>query len=208
MAYEMTGEFLEACDCYVMCPCWFDDAPDEAHCTGLVAWYVDRGAIQDVDVSGLVVVSISHHEGNRRKSKARVALFLDDRADDDQARVLEEAFSGRLGGPLSDLAKLADEVDRVERARITFTSDGATTKLKVGRAVTTSMKLLTGSTDRVMTVADSALATLLGSPAQVGKSSRFHLDLSDDEFDMDKKDGRSANRGRFSYASGRRSATR
>lgn len=205
MAYDLAGEFLEACDCYVMCPCWFDDDPDEAHCTGLVAWYVDRGTIQNVDVSGLVVVSVSHHGGNRRKGKARVALFVDDRATEDQARVLEEAFTGTLGGPLADLANLTDEVDRVERAKMTFTSDGATTRLKVGKSITTSMKLLTGSTDRVMTVADTMLATLLGSPAQVGRSTQYRLDLSDDAFDMDKRDGRSANRGRFAYVSGRRS---
>ena len=208
MAYELTGEFLEACDCYVMCPCWFDDDPDEAHCTGLIAWYVDRGTVEGVDVGGLVVVSVSHHGGNRRKTKARVALFVDDRADDEQARVLEEAFTGQLGGPLGDLAGLTDEVDRVERARMTFTYDGETTKLKVGKSITTSMKVLTGSTDRVMTVADSMLATLLGSPAQVGRSTQYRLDLSDDDFDMDRRDGRSANRGRFAYNSRSRSRSR
>ncbi|WP_396415809.1 DUF1326 domain-containing protein [Kocuria sp.] len=38
MDYTLTGEFLEACDCTVICPCWVDDDPTEGHCTGFVLW--------------------------------------------------------------------------------------------------------------------------------------------------------------------------
>jgi hypothetical protein len=38
MPYRMNGRFFEACDCYVPCPCWFDDTPDEDECSGLIAW--------------------------------------------------------------------------------------------------------------------------------------------------------------------------
>jgi hypothetical protein len=198
MAYEMRGQFLEACDCNVMCPCWFEQDPDENECTGIVAWYVEQGQIDGVDVSGLTTVSVSHHGGHRRGAKARVALFLDEGASDEQQRVLTDAFTGKLGGPLGELAEMTDEVATAERAPISFTSDGRTTKVSVGRAVNATMKLLTGSTGRVITVADAALGTVLGTPAEVGKSSRYRLNLGGKEFDRN-LEARSANRGRFNY---------
>ena len=36
--YRLVGRFLEACDCYAICPCWIDELPDEDRCTGLYVW--------------------------------------------------------------------------------------------------------------------------------------------------------------------------
>jgi hypothetical protein len=202
VAYELRGQFLEACDCSVMCPCWFEEDPDENECTGIVAWYLEKGNIDRVDVSGLMTVSVSHHGGHRRGGRARVALFIDERADDKQEKVLVKAFTGKLGGPLRELAQLTDEVTEVERAKIKFTSDGRSTKLAVGSKVSANMKVLTGETDRVIEVVDSAMAELLGTPAEVGKSSRYRLQLGHHQLDLDVRE-RSANRGRFAYRSGR-----
>ena len=198
MAYELRGQFLEACDCSVMCPCWFEEEPEDDECTGLIAWHVDAGEVDGVDVSGLTTVSVSHHGGHRNGGHAHVALYVDERADDHQQAALAEAFTGDAGGPLSELAELAEAVEGVTPAKISFTSDGRQTKLSVGRAVKTAMKPLVGATDRVITVADSALADVIGSPAEVGKSSQFKLDVGIDEFDRDLT-GYSANRGRFAY---------
>src|SRR5207248_983997 len=173
------------CDCYVVCPCWFEQNPDENKCTGVVAWYVEQGQIDNVDVSGLVTVSVSHHSGHRAKSKQRVALFIDSRATDAQQRVLEKAFTGKAGGPLGELAQMTDKVSAVERADISFTSDGKETKLSVGRPVTTGLEPIVGETDRFTTVGDGALAVLLGTPAEAGKSNRFRLALGDAKLKID-----------------------
>jgi hypothetical protein len=185
-----------------MCPCWFDEDPDENECTGVVAWYVEQGRIDRIDVSGLMTVSVSHHGGHRRKGRARVALFVDERADDKQQNALVNAFTGKLGGPLRDLAQLTDKVTEVERAKIDFTSDGRSTKLKIGRKLATNMDLLVGETSRVIGVVDSAMAELLGTPAEVGKSTVYRVALGHDQLDLDVR-GRSANRGRFVYRTGR-----
>jgi hypothetical protein len=205
VAYELRGQFLESCDCFVVCPCWFEQNPDENKCTGVVAWYVEQGEIDNVDVSGLVAVSVSHHSGHRAKSKQRVALFIDSRADDDQQRVLERAFTGKAGGPLGELAQMTDKVSAVELADISFTSDGGDTKLTIGRQVTTGMEPVIGETERVTTVGDGALGVLLGTPAEVGKSNRFRLALDDAKLKIDVRE-RSSTRGRFAYTNGTRKA--
>jgi hypothetical protein len=198
VAFEMRGQFLEACDCKVMCPCWFDQDPDENECTGMVAWYIEQGEISGVDVSGLITVSVSQHGGSRRDARARTVLFIDERATDQQEEALADAFTGKLGGPLGELAEITDEVSSVQRIPITFMSDGRRTRVTVGRAVNATMSPLIGSTNRIITLADSALSTMLGTPAEVGRSSSYELSLRDVQFDL-KLEARSANRGRFKY---------
>lgn len=199
MPYRMEGRFLEACDCYVPCPCWFDEDPDEAECTGLVAWRIENGEIDGVDVSGRSVVSVSQHGGHRgRQHQMRVVLLLDDAADDDQRRVLGEAFSGQLGGPLGELAALTAAVDAVEPATITFTDINGEAKLAAGRGVAVRSKLLRGASKRPIAVTDGVMATLLGNPGYMGRSSRFRLHVEAAGLAIDLSD-RSTTSGRFSY---------
>ncbi|MCD2187010.1 DUF1326 domain-containing protein [Actinomycetospora soli] len=118
-AYDLGGSFIEACDCYTVCPCWVDDDPDEGHCTGLTAWLLDNGSvIGEVGVGGRSVVSVTTHAGNRRTSGAATVLFVDDEASDDEFEALREAFAGRLGGSLAGLAAVTGNVICEERARI------------------------------------------------------------------------------------------
>ena len=143
-------------------------------------------------------VSVSYHAGHRHGAKARVALFVDERASDEQQQALADAFAGNLGGPLAELAEMTEKVSSVHRAPISFSFEASTTKVTVGQAVTVTMRPLVGATDRVITIADSAMASVLGPQAQVGVASSYQLDLPGEGFDLN-LEARSANRGRFSY---------
>jgi hypothetical protein len=181
-----------------MCPCWFEADPDESECTGMVAWSIEQGQVNGVDVSDRAVVSVSYHAGRRRGAKARVALYVDERASDEQLRSLADAFTGRLGGPLGELAELTGEVSSVQRAPITLTSDTSTTKVSVGEAVAVTMEPIVGSNNKVMTLTDGALATTLGTTVEVGRSSGLRLDLAGEGINLN-LEGRGANRGPFAY---------
>jgi len=201
MAYELRGQFLEACDCRVTCPCWFHEQPDDDECAGLVAWHVEWGRIDGVDVSGLTAVSVSHHGGHRAEGHARVALFLDERAGEEQRAALAAAFSGTLGGPLRELAEITRSVEQLEPAPIDFSSNGATTSLVVGDVAETDMTPLTASTERIITVVDGAFGSVLSPVAEVGRSNRFRLDVGSVASRRD-AERRSASRGRFHYRHG------
>lgn len=196
MSYELRGQFLEVCDCYVLCPCWFEESPDEDECTGLVAWLVDQGQIGGVDVSGLASASLSYHTGHRESGHWQVRFYIDDRASSEQEKALFDAFSGALGGPLAELSRLTGKILGSDRARIQIKSDGKGTTLTIDRAIRARMSPVIGGTNRVTTVADGALSDVLGTPVEVGRSSQYRVDVPDREFDLR---GRSATKGRFVY---------
>ena len=214
MGYLLTGVFTEACDCTLICPCWLDDAPDEDHCTGLFAWQLDRSAsIDGVGVGGLSVVSVSTHSGGRRAGATSTAIFVSEAATDDQFALLSAAFSGRLDGPLADLADVSGAVLVTARARIEVTADTAGWHVFVGRAAQvpgTGLVEVTGSAvsfldeDEPLTLANTALGQELGSGGVVAHRTDSlavrvpalpgaYLDVR----------GRSAMRGRFQYSQAR-----
>ncbi|MDL5159923.1 DUF1326 domain-containing protein [Actinomycetospora termitidis] len=123
--YELHGTFIEACDCYVVCPCWVDDEPDEGHCTGLIAWSLAAGSVvAGVPVGGRTVVSVSTHSGPRRVDGAgnpttSTYLYVDAGADEQARHALVRAFSGRSGGPLETLAEVSGTVVGDDRAQVT-----------------------------------------------------------------------------------------
>ncbi len=89
------------------CPCWFGESADEGECTGIVGWQIDNGEISGIDVTGLAIVSISQHTGGRDAPiHGRVALLIDATASDEQERAVTAAFTGPLGGPIGELARM------------------------------------------------------------------------------------------------------
>jgi Protein of unknown function (DUF1326) len=133
MGYQLTGEFVEACDCRLMCPCWTDDEPDDGHCTGLFAWTLAGGStIDGVDVGGARVVCVTAHLGRRRGQSARETavsvLFVDTTGLSDPAAfdLLGRAFSGQMLGPLADLAAVNGTVVLVDHAAVAVTDAGGT----------------------------------------------------------------------------------
>ena len=105
--YQLQGTLLEACSCGVLCPCWIGEDPDGGTCDAFVAYHFDKGEIDGVDVSGLNVVNIVHIPGNvLTPGSWQLVMFLDAAASERQRDAIVAAYSGKLGGPLADLAGL------------------------------------------------------------------------------------------------------
>ncbi len=197
-SYQLRGQFYEACDCFTVCPCWLGTNPDGGECTGVFAWEIEQGSIDGVDVSGLRAVSVSHHVGIRDEAKQRVVIFVDERATRQQADALAAAFSGRLGGPLQELADLLGELAGVERAPIELRREGRLTTLIVDHRIRVEGATNEGPSGRPMALNDGRLSQVLGSSAEVGESGRFRIGLATHGMVMDLR-GRSTMSGRFSY---------
>ena len=173
MAYKLEGKLLEVCNCGVLCPCWIGEDPDNGTCDTVVGYHIDQGTIDGVDVSGLTIALAAFIPGNILKGNWRVAVFIDDKASPQQQQALLNVWTGKLGGPVADLAKLVGEVVTVQRAPISFkVSEGAGT-LKIGDVVETTMAPYKGGTGNITTLNESVFSTIPGSPAYVSKASNY-----------------------------------
>jgi hypothetical protein len=105
-------------------------------------------------------------------------LFLDEAANDEQTQAMVDAFFGKLGGPLADLAELIGTQLSVIRAPICHEVVEGRGKLIVGDGtVVAEMEPYRGPDGSITTLQNSVCSTVPGSPAWVGKASRFAVDL-------------------------------
>ena len=182
-AYSLEGTLLEACSCEVLCPCWIGEDPDMGYCHSFNAYHFERGTIRDVDVSGLSLVVVCIIPGNvLAPASWRVVQFVDERADDDQLAAILDAYQGRLGGPLADLAGLTGEVLAVRRAPILHETVHGKGLLQVGDALTAEMEPYRGPDGSITTLRDSLFSTVPGSAAYVAKAHSHRVELP--EFGM------------------------
>jgi len=186
MAYQLEGRLLEVCTCNVLCPCWVGEDPDNGICDGVLAWRVDKGTVNGTDVSGHTVVILTHIPGNILLGNWRVRVYVDDQATLEQKEALLNVWTGKLGGPVADLAKLVSEVIAVEQVPITFEVKGVDGTLKVGKAIEAGLKPFRGATGKDTALHDTIFTTIPGSPAYVGKATHYRVDAP--EFQIDLRD--------------------
>jgi hypothetical protein len=141
--YALEGTVMEACDCDIMCPCYAGEDPSNGSCQAIFAYHIDRGQISGVDVSNLTVLSVVHSPGNMAAGNWRQVLLVDDKGSKEQLAAIGDAFEGRLGGPLGDLAALVSDHAGVFEAPITYTASGGKGNLSVGDKVQTALQPVT-----------------------------------------------------------------
>src|SRR5436190_6027558 len=110
MGYELEGRLLEVCTCNVLCPCWVGEDPDYGTCDGVLSWHIDKGTVNEVDVSGLTLTALCHIPGNILKGNWKAMVYVDDKANPQQHQALLDVWTGELGGPVGDLVQLIGEV--------------------------------------------------------------------------------------------------
>jgi hypothetical protein len=175
MSYDLEGSLLEVCDCDVLCPCWIGENPDNGTCQSALAYQIDRGTIDGIDVSGLTCAIAAFIPGNVLAGNFRVVRYVDDRASAEQEAALLAAFRGEKGGPLADLAQLVGEEVAARRAPITFTVTQGKGTLRIGEAIYADMEPYRGPSGQPTKLVESIFSTIPGSPAYVSKAGRFKM---------------------------------
>jgi hypothetical protein len=200
LRYEIEGRLLEVCSCNVLCPCWVGEDPDSGTCDSSMAWKVDAGTIEGVDVSGLSFALSVFIPGNVLKGNWKAAVFVDDRSTPAQQEALIKVFTGQLGGGIADLAALIGEVVSVERATIGFDVEGGAGTLRIGDEVEARLAPFQGATGGATALHDSVFSTIPGSPAFVGKADLYRRDGERHGMRDVAIEGRNAIQGHFRFA--------
>ncbi len=173
MTYQLEGRMLEVCTCNTVCPCFVGEAPDGGTCDVTVAWHMDKGTIEGVDVTGCTVAAIAHIPGKPLDGNWRAAVYIDDGASDAQQAALLNVFTGKLGGPIADVAKLIGEVVGVERVPITFNVQDGKGSLKIGEAADAEMEPYVTADGTIATLSNLLFSGAPGASALLGRSPRY-----------------------------------
>jgi hypothetical protein len=138
MAWRLQGTFLENCSCNMVCPCTTSGLSmpaDYERCRAVLAFHIDSGAVDDVDVSNLTVAVLADTPQLMTDGNWRVGLFMDAAASQEQAEKLGAVFAGQLGGPMAMLAPLIGEMLGVQTTPIEYTEEGRRHRVRIGDAI-------------------------------------------------------------------------
>jgi hypothetical protein len=173
MTYQIEGRLLEVCTCNILCPCWVGEDPDRGTCDSNFAYHIDKGSIEGIDVAGRTLALSVHIPGNVLAGNWRAVVYVDDGSTDEQQAALLKVFTGQLGGAIADVAGLIGEVIAVERVPITFAVDEGRGTLTIGEVADAELAPFQGATGTATALHESAFSTIPGSPAYVGKATRY-----------------------------------
>ena len=143
MTYAVGGSYFESCNCDPICPCRMVDGVKGGRstygvCFGALAWLVEDGHVDDVEISGLAVALVVRYDDDEPGSPWTIVLHVDAAGNDRQRAVLADVFLGRLGGPKVGVlpwVRKARHLVEVRTDAIELEPDGDGYILRVGDAV-------------------------------------------------------------------------
>jgi hypothetical protein len=158
MAWQVSGDMFELCSCNILCPCWLgpETKPDKGWCSGVLAFDIQRGAVEGVDVAGRKVVLAAEWPGNFFGGNGTARLYIDDRANADQRRELEAVFTGRKGGFLEGLfGAVISRWLAAQTTEININRNGSIS-IRVGRFGQATLKPLRDESGRPVSIQGTA----------------------------------------------------
>lgn len=183
MAWQLDGTYFESCSCDAVCPCTWSALTAKAtldRCRALLAYHVESGDIDGVDVSGLSFALFLDTPPVMSEGNWRVGVYLDDAASDSQTEGLGAVLSGQLGGPPAMLGPLIGEMLGVEKVPITYTEDGGSHHVSIGSSVDVGVEdfvAIEGQDPvRLTNVFHPSNTTLTVAPARAVRLSTFGTD--------------------------------
>jgi|BarGraNGADG00312_2_1021985.scaffolds.fasta_scaffold27222_2 hypothetical protein len=138
MSWDLTGTYFEHCPCDLVCPCTTSSTSkpaDVERCTVVLAFNVQTGQVEGLDVAGRTVVVVVDAPRLMSDGGWKVGMYVDDGATDDQFASLGAVFTGQRGGIWAAMSPLIGTVLGAERAAITYADDGRTHRLTVGDTI-------------------------------------------------------------------------
>jgi hypothetical protein len=173
--WKLEGDYFEACNCDVVCPCLFLGNPDKGECDVTVAWHIIKGHFNETTLNDLNVVGVFHTPGNMFTGpKWKAALYLDERANKQQADALGTIFSGQAGGFFGVISGLIGELAGVRSVPIKFEVDGKKRSLQVPSAIDITIEGVQGGPDKNQetTLTNPPMHVAPGFPAVIATSTK------------------------------------
>jgi hypothetical protein len=134
MAWKLAGEYFENCSCDILCPCItssLQGPADYERCQVPLICKIHEGSFDDVSLDGLAFVMVVDSPQVMADGGWRVAVYLDEGADERQQQALQAILSGEHGGPPEMLAPLIGEMLGLKLVPIHYESSGKRYRVEV-----------------------------------------------------------------------------
>jgi hypothetical protein len=171
--WKLKGSYFETCDCEAACPCNFLGPPTDGHCTVLVGWHIDEGNFEGTRLDGLNAAMAAHSPGHMLKTKWKVALYLDSRANTAQTDALTQIFSGKAGGIMKELSAFIGEVAGVRKVPIDYRAEGRKRGIRVGDVGVADIEAIDGEGGGDTLITNPPLNLAPGEPLVVARSEHY-----------------------------------
>jgi len=153
-SWKISGDYFENCSCEVVCPCTFSPlgplmtqpTSQDGACEVPLAFHIEQGRYGDVTLDGLNAVVALRTPGVMSEGNASVALYIDERADEQQQQALTAIFSGSGGGPMGALAPLVGSILGVRTVPINYVKEGKRRAVEVPNVMNVAVTSMPGIT--------------------------------------------------------------
>ncbi len=125
--WNLKGEYFENCNCEILCPCVLPvapGAPTEGHCDVGLAFHIEEGDFNGVALAGLNFVVAAYTPETMGAGNWTTAIYVDERASEEQRHALDRILSGDIGGPMERWMALTSDFRGTKYCGITFESEG------------------------------------------------------------------------------------
>jgi hypothetical protein len=167
MAWNLSGKMVETCTCNMFCPCWFGVKElmimDKGYCVGPVLFRIQEGISNSINLAGRDVVLMLDWPGpTLLDGNGTTRVYIDDAADTNQQKELEDIFQGRRGGPMQMLSQLVAKWLPTVKTRIDIKEDNGSNNItaKVGNFGEIKSQQLKNEAGRAMTVQGAGFASM------------------------------------------------
>lgn len=127
-SWELSGEYMESCNCDYLCPCIFTNPQASAtheHCTALMIYRIDRGRHREVSLDGLKFALVIRSGRVMADGGWVFGVVVDEKADEAQRQALSAIAGGTAGGPPQMIRdNLVSDFRGIEYRPIEFMADG------------------------------------------------------------------------------------
>jgi hypothetical protein len=129
--WQLSGLYLDSCNCDWGCPCQFNARPTHGSCEGLFGIHIKEGKYGKVKLDGLNLVWIGLYPGAIHEGHGKASMYIDNRASEEQFHVLSKIITGKAKGSAFDVySATLDHFEEPKRAKITFRFNGLRSQVK------------------------------------------------------------------------------
>jgi hypothetical protein len=119
----------------------------------------------------------------------KAALYLDERAEQDQQDALTQIFGGQAGGHPARLGEHIGEVLGVESAAIEYDAGEKRRSIRIGNVGEAEIAAVVGQQEAEITISNHPLAVAPGYPAVVARSSKLTYQDHGYEWEISERNG-------------------